>query len=80
MLQLIKVGVYTHLKFICLSVGRGQVDTARTFIIPYGYTATGVELSKELIVNPRAVSPLSADTQRVIAAFGDDWPYRLTPN
>ncbi len=45
-----------------------------------GYTATGVELRKELIVNPRAVSPLSADTQRVIAAFGDDWPYRLTPN
>lgn len=43
-----------------------------------GYTATGVELRKELIVNPRAASPLSADTQRVIAAFGDDWPYRLT--
>ncbi len=43
-----------------------------------GYTATGVELSKELIVNPRAASPLSADTQQVIAAFGDDWPYRLT--
>jgi hypothetical protein len=43
-----------------------------------GYTATGVELSKELIVNPRAASPLSADTQRVIAAFGDDWPYHLT--
>ena len=43
-----------------------------------GYTATGVELSKELIVNPRAASPLSADTQRVIAAFGDDWPYQLT--
>lgn len=43
-----------------------------------GYTANGVELSKELIVNPRAASPLSSDTQRVIAAFGDDWPYRLT--
>jgi hypothetical protein len=44
------------------------------------YTATGVEPRKELVVNPRAASPLSADTQRVIAAFGDDWPYRLTPN
>jgi len=43
-----------------------------------GYTATGVELSKELIVNPRAAAPLSVDTQRVIAAFGDDWPYHLT--
>jgi len=43
-----------------------------------GYTATGVELRKELIVNPRAASPLSVDTQRVIAAFGDDWPYQLT--
>jgi hypothetical protein len=44
-----------------------------------GYTATGAELSKELIVNPRAASPLSANTQRVIAAFGDDWPYRQMP-
>ncbi|TMD66883.1 MAG: hypothetical protein E6I91_08310 [Chloroflexi bacterium] len=44
-----------------------------------GYTATGVELRKELILNPRAASPLSADTERVIAAFGDDWPYRLMP-
>ena len=43
-----------------------------------GYTATGVELSKELIVNPRAVAPLSAYAQRVIATFGDDWPYQLT--
>jgi hypothetical protein len=43
-----------------------------------GYTATGVELHKELIVNPRAASPLSVDTQRVSAAFGDDWPYHLT--
>ncbi len=43
-----------------------------------GYTATGVELRKEVIINPRAASPLSADTQQVIAAFGDDWPYHLT--
>jgi len=50
------------------------------FIWKAGYTATGVELSKELIVNPRAASPLSAEAQRVIAAFGDDWPYLLTPN
>src|SRR5260221_9724420 len=35
MLQFIKMGVYTHLKLICLQVCRGQVDTARTFIIPY---------------------------------------------
>jgi hypothetical protein len=43
------------------------------------YTATGAELSKELIINPRAASPLSADTLRVIAAFGNDWPYRMMP-
>ena len=43
-----------------------------------GYTAAEVKLSKELIVNSRAAAPLSADTQRVIAAFGDDWPYQLT--
>ncbi len=43
-----------------------------------GYTAAEVKLSKELIVNSRAATPLTADTQRVIAAFGDDWPYHLT--
>ena len=35
MLELVEVGVYAHLKFVCLPVCRGQVDAACTFIIPY---------------------------------------------
>jgi hypothetical protein len=40
-----------------------------------GYTANGVALKKELGVNPQAASPLSVDIERIIAAFGEDWPY-----